>query len=200
MRDVNATILIDLKRTKEEIWGSIDRSRRKNVNKAVRNHCVFLEKYEEEDLKKCYKIYCDVWIEGGTNPKPFEIWKNAGKIFIVKSLEKILGSVIIEIKADRIILWAVSSDVRFKDIRVNDFIYWNCLLYGIEKEYPVLDLGGWQINARGHLGGINNFKEKWGGKITYTYSNYPFFQCLGRKLIRNFGLFWWLNKKLKGRK
>jgi hypothetical protein len=59
-------------------------------------------------------------------------------------------------------------------------------------------MGGWQINAKGHLKGINKFKEKF-GNIVYYYKDYPLHMAIGRKLIRNIGFFWWLNNKLKGK-
>lgn len=68
------------------------------------------------------------------------------------------------------------------------------------KEKIMLIWGGWQIKARGHLEGVNSFKEKWGGEIAkyYVYSYNPFY-ILGRKAIRNSRFFRWVWDRIKRR-
>jgi lipid II:glycine glycyltransferase (peptidoglycan interpeptide bridge formation enzyme) len=87
----------------------------------------------------------------------------------------------------------------YRHLQPNNLLYWNCITWAKEQGYKELDLGGWQINARDNAIGVNKFKEKW-GTVTYYYEDFPVFKSIGRKLIRNFGFFWWLNKKIRGRK
>ena len=90
-----------------------------------------------------------------------------------------------------------ASDINYQQYRPNDFMYWNTILYGLNNGFSFVDLAGYQLKARGHLVGVNRFKERWGGELFYYYHNYPFFKAVGRKLVRNFQPFWWLNQKLK---
>ena len=58
--------------------------------------------------------------------------------------------------------------------------------YANEKGFDIFDLGGYQLNAKGNLVGVNSFKEKWGGKVEIYYVYGNLFYILGRKLVRNF--------------
>ena len=60
-------------------------------------------------------------------------------------------------------------------------------------------MGGWQINAHGHLEGINKFKEKW-GEIVYFEKEYSFVKAIGRKIVRNSAFFRFIADKIKGRR
>ncbi len=60
-----------------------------------------------------------------------------------------------------------------------------------------IELGGYQLKPRGHLRGVNYFKETWGGEIVYYNLEYPFFHAIGRKLVRNIILSWWINEIYK---
>ena len=93
MRDINATIIIDLSKSKEELLNGADRSRRKNINKAIREGLVFVEAKEGE-WEDWYDIYCKVWREGGLNPEPFDSFKMLNyKLYLAKKDNKILGGI-----------------------------------------------------------------------------------------------------------
>ena len=76
-------------------------------------------------------------------------------------------------------------------------MYWESIKYALDNSYSFIDLGGWQINARGHLKNVNQFKEQWGGEIIYYYLEYPFLTAIRRKLIRKFSFFWKINTFVK---
>ncbi|MEA3329270.1 MAG: peptidoglycan bridge formation glycyltransferase FemA/FemB family protein [Nanoarchaeota archaeon] len=212
MKDKNATVIIDLKnKSEEEIFEKIDYSRRKNIKKAIRRGLKFI-KAQSNEIKKSHEIYSKVWLEGGISPMKLEKWnglinKEDYILFTIKLEKEIVGSALIQkidkkflgIKSDDkgIRFRAFSSDKKFNEYRPNDFLYWNCIKYALENKLDFVDFGGWQINARGHLKGINRFKMQWGGEILFYKKDYPFIKAIGRKLIRNFGVFWWLNKKIK---
>jgi len=200
-KDMRATIEIDVTPTEEEILNRTDRSRRKNINKAINENLEFVEA-EESGWNEWYKIYCKVWKEGGVAPEKLENLKKPNyKLYLAKKDGKILGGGLFEELEDRIVFRAYASLIDYQDLRVNDFLYWKSILWAKNRGKKIVDLGGWQINARDHLKGVNQFKEKWGGKIVYypVYSKNPFY-IIGRKLIKKYGFFWWLNKKLRGRK
>lgn len=213
MKDVVATILIDIKdKTQEEVFRNVEYSRRKNIKRAMISGLSFEEKNSEEELKKGYAIYSKVVIEGGTIPDSWGHWKKLislgkNKFYFIKYKDEVIGCFAIREITKR--FYNLSSDdkgirpvafanlKKFNEYRPNDFMYWNTILYGIKNKVDFVDLGGWQINPRGHLVGVNKFKEQWGGEKFYYYNDYPFFKAIGRKLIRNNSLFWWVNKKIR---
>ncbi|MFA5020205.1 MAG: peptidoglycan bridge formation glycyltransferase FemA/FemB family protein [Candidatus Pacearchaeota archaeon] len=214
MKDSSATVIVELKgKSEKEVLERIDRSRRKNINKAEREGLTFNKEFSESDIKKAYEIYANVWKDGGITPKNYDEWKKLidskdYQLFILKLKGKIIGSALIQkitkkffnLDSDEkgIRFRAFSSDKEYNDYRPNDFLYWKCIKYAIDNKLDFVDLGGWQINARGHLEGVNRFKMQWGGNILHYQKDYPILKAIGRKLIKKSSFFWWLNKKIKG--
>src|SRR3989344_8086745 len=97
MKDIRATILIDLKnKAEKELFRNLDYSRRKNVQTAISNNLSFQESTSEEDLKKGYSIYAQVVIDGGTIPIPYSQWKEIvdpkkNKFFVIRHNKEIVG-------------------------------------------------------------------------------------------------------------
>ncbi|MFH1452230.1 MAG: methyltransferase domain-containing protein [archaeon] len=200
-KDVQATIQVDINPPIEEILKKVDRSRRKNIKKASESGLRFIESKSEKDEADWYEIYKKVWTEGGIDYKSPEFFRKPNwKLFLVKLGKKTVGGGVFEELEDRIIFRAYASLIEYQQYRINDFLYWNSFLYAKNKGKKRIDLGGWQINARGHLAGINSFKEKWGGEIVYyyIYSKNPIY-ILGRKAIKNSIFARWIWDRIKGR-
>ena len=213
MKDVHATIIIDLKgKTEEELFRAIEYTRRKNVKKAIRSGLIMSETDSEKDYQECHKLYLQTLWKGGTTGHRYDSWRKWAreekwKLFAIKKGNEKVGyfSVIPITKK----FYGLDSDKRgirprvfatkkeYAQYRVNDFIYWSTILYSLKKGYNFVDLGGYQIKPRGHLKEINRFKERWGGKIFYFNLNFPFYIAIARKLVRNVGAIWWINEELK---
>ena len=194
-------------------------SRRKNVKKAIREGLTLQPISEKEDLEKCYELHSQILSTGGSTPVPKEEWfarierekqkyfavvlkegdksKDIGYMSVMEVFPEYYGNAL-EGKGIRPRVFAANPE--YRDFRVMDFIYWSTILYSLKNGYDFVDLGGYQLKARGHLQGVNRFKEQWGGKIFTFYRNYPIHKALGRKLARNIGIFNYLNNLMKGRK
>lgn len=213
MKDINATIIINLEgKTEEEIWQNIKRSRRKDIRIAKDSGLYYEKACSEKDLEKMYDLHSTILREGGAMNMNYERWKDyvkkAGdRFFFIKKDESIIGCFILGETSKREL--GLDSDKKgikplvfanykqYNSYKPNDFMFWCSIKYALDNGYPYIDLGGWQINARGHLKGINFFKETWGGEIFYYYLDYPFFEALRRKMIRNIAAFWWLNSLIR---
>lgn len=201
MKDVQATIIIDLEGKKaEDLLKQADRSRKKNINKADASGLIFKEA-DEKEWQDYYKIYSAVWKEGGVNPEPLEKLKQHEnyRLFIAKKDDKVLGGGLIELQQEGINFVAFASLIEFQELRVNDFLYWNCILYALSSKMKYVDLGGYQLKPRGHIKGINTFKEKWGGRIVMKEVKGSLPYLLGRKAIRNLAAARWVWDRVKGR-
>ncbi|MEK6873882.1 MAG: hypothetical protein AABW91_03480 [Nanoarchaeota archaeon] len=216
MKDINATIIINLEgKNQEEIWRNVKYTRRKYVQQAQKSG-LYYEKSEKSEinLKEMYEMNMDTFKEGGIAVWTYEKWKDfvspAGdKFFFVKiDKEKVGCFVLTEItkefyksglkignKGIRPLVFATKK--KFNNYRPNDYLYWITIKYSLDNKYDFVDLGGWQIKARGHVKNINSFKEEWGGEIQYYYWDYPILTAIRRKLIRNFTFFWHINNFLK---
>tara|TARA_Y100000034_G_scaffold122391_1_gene167780 strand:+ start:412 stop:1128 length:717 start_codon:yes stop_codon:yes gene_type:complete len=215
MKDINSTIVIDLKgKSEEEIWRGVKYTRRKYVGQALRAGLKHEKRNTEKDLRKMYEMHMKTIVEGGAVLWSYEKWKRfvepAGdRFYFVKKGKNVVGCfALAEIdesfyskenvgngKGIRPVVYA--SKKEYQKYRTHDYLYWITIKYALEKGYDFVDLGGYQINARGHLVNVNKFKGEWGGEIKYYHWDYPFLTAIRRKLIRNSSLFWKLNNFAK---
>ena len=191
-KDIQATIYIDLTKSEEELWKSLDKDARWGVNKAKKSFLRIGKSNKEEAWERFYEIYEDTCRRGGIKPfKLKEIKKeNSSLLLCIKENKIIAGAVIIENKEEeKISLFLNASLPEFQGMQPNNLLYWTIIIYGKQRGYKVFDLGGYQLNAKkgSKLYEINRFKERWGGEIIKydIYSKNPFY-ILGRKMIRRF--------------
>lgn len=200
MKDVNATVIVDLSPSEEEILKNLDKDARWGLNRARREGLIVEDSGKEEDWKDFYEIYKETISQGGADIEPLEeLIKNTHILFVCKKDGKIIAGAAVEMKDGKPTLYLNASLREVQSLQPNNILYWECIHWAKKKGFNEFDLGGWQIKARGHLAGINKFKERW-GKVVYYNKDYPVHKAVGRKLIRNYDFFWWLNKKLRGRK
>ncbi len=204
MKDINATVIVDLTPQEKKIFKSLHKDARWGVKKAEKGGLIVKEADSDKEWDKFYKFFKDVVREGGSDVQSYDYIKNqAHTLFICKKGGRIIGGAavffdpIYDINIPR--LFKIASDKKYLYLQPNNLLYWHCLLWAKKSGYSKFDLGGWQINATGHLAGINKFKEKW-GKIVYHYTEYPLFRALGRKIIRNSILARRIYYKLRRRK
>ncbi len=158
----------------------------------------------DKDWKDFYEIYKEVAREGGATVQTLVYIKNKTHALLVcKKDNKLIGGAAIffdsvyNINIPRLL--KIASSEKYLNLQPNNLLCWDCILWAKNNGYKEFDLGGWQINARGHLKGINKFKEKW-GSIVYHKTEYPFFRAIGRKIIRNSFIARLLWYKIMGRK
>lgn len=204
MKDINATVLVNIKPSKEKIFENLHKDARWGINKAKKEGLIVEEVKDDLEWIEFYKIYRKIMIEGGATPESIEeLKKMIAVLFICKKDKMTIAGAGIGFGGEydaKIPQLKINASLReYLNLQPNNFLYWHCILWCKEKGYEKFDLGGWQINASGHLEGVNNFKERW-GELIYYYKDYSFIKAVGRKLIRNSKIFWWLNKKLKGRR
>jgi len=211
MKDFQTTILIDLSKTKEELWNALDRSRRKNINKAGENKLSI----EEIDIyasghglyfSDFYNLYRKVWAHGGIEVDSYDTLRdrlmNKGyKFFLCFKDGKIIGGAMIcENYPGRWKFSIVACDSAYNEFRPNDFLYWYLILYIKSLGAKFCDLGGYQEKPKDNLIGVNRFKEMWGGQIHRDEIEGNVLKMIGRKAFRNIPLVRKVVNKIKGRK
>jgi lipid II:glycine glycyltransferase (peptidoglycan interpeptide bridge formation enzyme) len=206
MKDIEATVIVDLLPTEEELLNLIEKSARNSINRSIREGLV-VEKIDlsmEENWKEVYKMYVESRKEMGLNIEILDfLKKNVKELFICKLNNKIIAILGIWFpenyyKPNLPRLFLNCSLHEYRKTQPNNFLYWNAILEYKKKGYKEFDCGGWQINAKGrsNLEGVNRFKEKF-GEVRIYKKQFPFFIAIGKKLIRNSKFFWELNEKIK---
>jgi len=199
MKDINATILVNLEPTEEEIFSNLQKDARWGVKKAIREGLIV---EESDKWREFYEIYEQTQKAGGATIHPLEkVLEAAHILFVCKHKENIIAGLVIGFRDDKYdknipSLSKLASWKEYNYLQPSNLLVWKAILWSKKEGYLLFDMGDWQINARGHLIGINKFKERW-GKLRYYYKDYPFHIAIGRKLIRTSRFFWWLRRKFK---
>ncbi len=202
MKDVNATVIVDLSKDEEEILNSLRKQTRTGIRKA-QNEGLIIEESQEWD--EAYEVYKDTRKRNNTIIRPLDKLKEwADKLFVCKNKEgKIIAINItwfIDLYDKEVPRTMTNSFLRdYSHLRPNELLYWEIFKYYKNKGYTKFDLGGYAIKARENLQYVNTFKESF-GEVVYFYNDYPLLKALGRKLVRNYDFFWNLNRKLKLKK
>jgi len=197
MKDITATVIVDLSPDEQTIFNSLQKDARWGIKKAQKEGLTI---EESSDFDKFYQIYLLSMKEIGVNPETLGHVKSHSSVLFICYKDKVaIAGAILEIVNNVPTLTRAASLSEYRNSQPNNILYWHCITWSKRKGYPNLDLGGWQVNARGNLDGVNKFKERW-GKVVYTKRDYPLLRALGRKLVRGSGFFWWLNNKIRRRK
>ena len=197
MNDIVASVIVDLIQTEEELLKGFQKSGRNGINRAIREGLT-IEK--SNDWDSVYDLYKQTMIDGGASCSSIKQLKDKTIIlFICKKDDKIIAGASLENGENGITLQTNFSLREFNIMQPNNLLYWECIKWAKAQGHKTLDLGGFQINPRDHLIGVNKFKERF-GKVIYYQRDYSFLRAIGRKIIRNSDFFWWLNKKFRGRK
>ncbi|MBU3906873.1 MAG: peptidoglycan bridge formation glycyltransferase FemA/FemB family protein [Nanoarchaeota archaeon] len=204
MKDKNATIIVDLIPSLDEIKKNLHKDARWGIGKAEKEGLKVEQTDREEDWKEFYEIYKNTMKEGGIMPSSLEKLKENTSTFLVCKKEgRIIAGAgiwfrnVYSKEIPRLYFNASLKD--FQSLQPNNLLYWSCIVWSKEKNYKEFDLGGWQINAREHLQGVNKFKEKW-GSVVYFEKEYPLFKAIGRKLVRKFYLIKKINQRFRRNK
>lgn len=204
MKDINATVIIDVTQIEKKILKGLQKDARWGIKKAKKEGLIVEEANSDKEWENFYKIFRVISKEGGSDEQSLKhIKEKSHSLFVCKKDDKIIGGATIvfdpiyNINIPR--LYKVAADKKYLHLQPNNLLYWHCIIWAKNKGYNKFDLGGWQINARDHQIGINKFKEKW-GEVVYHKAEYPFFRAVGRKLIRNSKTGRLIWDKFKGRK
>ena len=92
MKDINATIIIDLKANEEEIMKNLHKDARWGINRARKEGLIVEETDKDEDWGLVYLIFKQTMKEVGFVPIPLKVLKNNTKrLFVCKKDEEIIA-------------------------------------------------------------------------------------------------------------
>lgn len=201
MKDINATVVVDLTPDLNLVLMNLHKDARWGINRAKRENLTISQTNNESDWIEFYKIYEKNLTETGIKPLPLIFLKEKTSVFyICKKEDKIIagaGIWFIDIYNKEIPRLLFNASLKeYQQAQPNNLLYWACIEWAKNNGYKEFDLGGWQINPKGNLKGVNEFKEKW-GKVIYFKKEYPLHKAFARKLIRNSTFFWKISRKVK---
>lgn len=167
-------ILIDLKKTEETLRGELHPTRRKQINRAIKQQVkvIVAEVPDKHKIEECYSILTSVYKRAGL-PLPslrffikaFEILGSKKRIqaFLAVHEGTIIGFRFVLIYKELIYDWFAGSRTEYNDRYPNDILPWSIMIWGKEQGFKTFDFGG-----AGHPGekyGVRDYKLKFGGEL-----------------------------------
>lgn len=166
------TSIIDLNRTNEEIWKSIQKQTRKIITKSEENGVRVMEVYDESGLKKLY-YDCLMDLKTHTNMylPPYAFFKSILDIMVPKNMATIFivdyngttigGGLTLQYK-DLVVLRYAGGVRKFRDLFPHYLLHYHQIKHFRNSNFKFFDQGGIP-SQKEH--GIYIFKSKWGGQI-----------------------------------
>lgn len=171
----NYTVLVDLKRSEEELFNSLEKkSARWGVKTAQKNNLKFELLTNSSEVKTFYKLYESTAEKGHFEASKIDFILNLfnseiARLFAIKKDNQIVAGGLMLLDWDNkytILNLTAASDEGYK-LQAMPFLYWNLIKYSKAQGMNFFDLGGHDIEAK--IGdktyNINKFKENFGGSI-----------------------------------
>jgi len=208
MKDYKATILIDLKKNEQELFKGFSKDLRWGIRRAEKEKLYFFESDAGLGWDVFKTIFKKMW--WSVTPKIdyyVEQWRkdNSRRLFFAYKDSAdggpidIVGFAVVKNLPDRLNMeYIAPAEKEYIKYRVNDYLYWNCILQAQKEGLPYFDLGGYQLGAQGKTDKVNKYKEQFNGKIVKTEVKGNFFYILARKIVRRFPWITHIKKRLQG--
>ena len=174
-----STFLIDLTKTKEELYNNIDKhSGQKNIERS-KNRGVIIEEISEESLRDYVKLINDARMASGKETVDYDhvlfSWKLLKPLgysgFLAKKEGKSIGGLLFSFLNGHIIEAGIARTIEDTENKLysQDLIKWKIIEWGIDNHMKYYNLAGVNPQPKSKKEeGISRYKRKWGGK-KYDY-------------------------------
>jgi hypothetical protein len=171
-----STITIDLSISLEEIWKNLDKDARWGVNKAKKEGAEIILAKNKKDFEEFYKIYLETSIRGQFFPETksfleelYSSFSEYNQIFLVRFKEKIIAGAWIKFGGPHFKIPKLEYNASLSEhlnIQPNNLLYWYIIEWAKKNNFPEVDLGGIEPEAKEgtKFDSLNKFKSRWGGK------------------------------------
>ncbi len=170
--------MLDLSKTERELWEGLDRKARWGINKAKQRGLIVRGAFDREE-KEYYNIYKNMCKEKKIKKNKKEDFDTMRIKVCVINENIVIGGVSLRLTREKGIcgLHTNASIPFYRNLCVNELLYWEAIKFAKEQGYSKFDLGGYVPDAKegDAIYGVNKFKEKWGGELTYrdVYTKNP---------------------------
>ena len=170
--------LVDLTKTKEELWAGLSKSRRRFIRKA-REKGVTVEEIKDRNivspfydlLQNTYKNAKIPLADVSLFQSSFDLLtsKNLLKFFLAKYKDEYIGGIMTPIYKGVITEWYVTGSREHSKLYPSDMVSWYPIEWGSENGYRAFDFGG--AGKPNEEYGVRDFKKQFGGKLV-NYGRY----------------------------
>ncbi len=181
------TYLIDLKKSKEEIWNHMEGYCRTHIRKAEKNGFQVRQVNQIEDLNIYYDLHCRTYNRTGAQPHPYAyfetIWKNfvsngRSIVFFAELEGKVVAADNEAVYKNAASGWTAAGEGRSTS-GVNNLLHWTAIQWAIDNGMELYESGeGFPGEKDGKRKGLTDFKKSFGGEL------YPLYRgCIIRRPV-----------------
>ncbi|MDH7512860.1 MAG: GNAT family N-acetyltransferase [Clostridiales bacterium] len=149
---------------KMNLWSSVDRSVRKNINRARRQGLTLEEGKSAEDIaSKFYPLHLKSMKRLGSLPHPLSYYltlqKNLEKhlkLWIARFGDKTISALVGWAVGQSVHITDIASDEKYFSLRGNDFLHFELIRWAMDNNFDCFDFGPVRYP------GQKQYKKKWG--------------------------------------
>ncbi len=143
------TVLVDLTLPKEELIGNINRKRLTSIRSSVKKGLKLVLIEDEENLAKAIQLIRITYKRIKLPAPPDELFYNAKKLLgdRIHFFGSVFNNQLIGVRVclkykDLTYDWYAGSDLQFSNLRPNDLLPMECILWAKESNGKIYDFGG----------------------------------------------------------
>jgi FemAB-related protein (PEP-CTERM system-associated) len=156
---------LDLSKTAENLWCSLDKKTRNSTRKSQKNNIIINEVHDETMLKRYFSLYLKVEKKHGSPPQSYRLFANLLKhncnlkSLIAEYNGIPVAGITVFFNNREIYWWNGVSDSDFSNINATNLLLWKVIEDGSKNGYSFMNLGRTRKDS-----GVHQFKKGWGGK------------------------------------
>jgi lipid II:glycine glycyltransferase (peptidoglycan interpeptide bridge formation enzyme) len=156
-----------------EKWNLFHKHTRNDIRKSEKSNLTLKSINDLTELKNFYKLYFKEMKRFGTPCHSFKFFNNLMDSFKddfcglnCYSDGNLIASGILILEDEVSYLWFNVSNLKYREYRPNDLIYWTFIKKVHERGVKWIDVGQVDINSsESHAKGLFSFKNKWLGEV-----------------------------------
>ena len=171
------TYIVNLSdKSKEQLWEGLKDGCQRAVKKALKNGVSVKQARGINDIKTYYMLHVDTYNRTGVKPHPFKYFETIfnskwANIFFAIYEKKIIAALNLAAFKTGVLYWTGASLTDYLDLRANNLLQWNGILWAKKQGYKWYDSGeAWLGTNDTKLKGLTRFKSSFGGEL------YPFYK------------------------
>lgn len=165
-------IIVDLKKTEEELWKEVHSKRRNEIRRAKREGTSVRELKSKNEIEEAFQILSDVYKNARVPMHDFSLFRAAYEILHPKGMVhffgafnngNLIGTIFVLCYKDRVYDWYAGSLREYYQLYPNDILPWEVFLWARDNGYKFFDFGG--AGRPDNPYGVRDYKKKFGGEM-----------------------------------
>jgi len=164
--------LIDLTKSREELWNNLSKKRRNNIRRGKRRGVIIEEIKDRSSIFSFYNLIQETYRNAKLPLADISLFesifellvpKNMAKFFLAMHENKSIGAILVLIYKGVIYNFFAGASRKYLYLCPNDVLAWHVIEYGSANGYHTFDFGGAGDPKKKY--GVREFKKQFGGMM-----------------------------------